>query len=68
MVNWEAAFSMVLGVILRKSLYRFQEVGQIAIEFVSLFASAVRFSGLVHRRPIPVSARYARFSSMVVTY
>ncbi|KAG1338105.1 hypothetical protein COCNU_04G004110 [Cocos nucifera] len=67
-MNWEDAFSIVLGVIMRKSLYRFQEVGQIAMEFVSLFTSAVRFSGLVYRRPIPVSARYAHLSSMVATY
>ncbi|KAM0953772.1 hypothetical protein DsansV1_C01g0003501 [Dioscorea sansibarensis] len=62
MANWETAISVVLGVVMRKSICRFQEVGQIAMEFMSVFATAIRFSGLVFRRPVAVPA--GRFSSM----
>ena len=66
MGSWEAAVSVVLGVIMRKSFCRFQEVGQMAIEFMSVLFTAVRFSGVVFRRPVALSTRtYSPMSSMV---
>ncbi|KAH7677746.1 hypothetical protein IHE45_07G103900 [Dioscorea alata] len=68
MANWETAISIVLGVVMRKSICRFQEVGQIAMEFMSVFATAIRFSGLVFRRPVAVPAgRYSSVPSSMVS-
>lgn len=66
MASWEAAVSVVLGVIMRKSFCRFQEVSQVAIEFMSVLITASRFAGVVFRRPVALSARrYSPMSSMV---
>ncbi|KAJ0978423.1 hypothetical protein J5N97_013897 [Dioscorea zingiberensis] len=69
MASWEAAVSVVLGVIMRKSFCRFQEVGVVAMEFMSVLVTAIRFSGVVFRRPVALSARrYTPLSSMVARH
>ncbi|KAL0914952.1 hypothetical protein M5K25_015345 [Dendrobium thyrsiflorum] len=51
MVNWEAMISVVLGVIMRKCICRFHEAGLVVMEFVSVFESALRSSGIVFWQP-----------------
>lgn len=68
MGSWEAVISVVLGVIMRKSICRFQEIGKVAKEFMSVLSTAVWFSGLVYRRPVAVTTRYSPVSSMVARH
>ncbi|XP_008809985.2 uncharacterized protein LOC103721513 [Phoenix dactylifera] len=64
MGSWEAVISVVLGVIMRKSICRFQEMGKMAMEFISVLSTALRFSGLLFRRPVPVPTTYSPMSSV----
>ncbi|WOK95855.1 hypothetical protein Cni_G04562 [Canna indica] len=56
---WEEAIYVVLGVIMRKSICRFHEAAQMAMELISLLSTAARFSGVAFRQPIPVPVRYS---------
>lgn len=68
MINWDDAASVVLAVVMRKSICRFQEMGVVAAEFVSVLVSAVRFSSLVFRRHVPVPTRHPPLSTMVARH
>ncbi|KAG0468049.1 hypothetical protein HPP92_017377 [Vanilla planifolia] len=51
MTNWEAFVSVVLGVIMRKSICRFQEASLMAMELIAIFASTLRSSSMVYMQP-----------------
>ncbi|KAJ8500405.1 hypothetical protein OPV22_010957 [Ensete ventricosum] len=65
---WEEAIHVVLGVIMRKSFCRLHEVSHMAMEFISLVSTALLFSGVALRRPVPVPPRYSPLSSMVARH
>lgn len=64
MVSWESAISVVLGVIMRKSICMLHEASKMIIEYMSVATAAVRFTGYAVRGPVWVQVAYSPLSSM----
>lgn len=69
---WETGVWIVLGVMMRKCLCRFDELGELVSDLVSVVLSAIRFSRVMVLRSSPSSsvaaARYSPRSSMAARH
>ncbi|PKU62552.1 hypothetical protein MA16_Dca024683 [Dendrobium catenatum] len=67
MARWETTISIVMGVVIRKSLCCFAELGLVMLDLISVFTSTVRFSSFFFRQQGPFSggSQYSPYSSML---
>nr|DAD26394.1 TPA_asm: hypothetical protein HUJ06_027862 [Nelumbo nucifera] len=68
MGRFEDGISILLGVILRKSICRLQDLGYLVMDLISVIVSTIRFSELVFRRSTATSGRYSPMSSMIARH
>ncbi|KAL0922962.1 hypothetical protein M5K25_006997 [Dendrobium thyrsiflorum] len=67
MARWETTISIVMGVVIRKSLCCFAELGLVMLDLISVFMSTVRFSSFFFRQQGPFSgdSQNSPYSSML---
>ncbi|RZS26779.1 hypothetical protein BHM03_00060173 [Ensete ventricosum] len=75
LIHCDVAFFTVMGIwvssesCVEESLPKgLHEVSHMAMEFISLVSTALLFSGVALRRPVPVPPRYSPLSSMVARH
>lgn len=60
--------SVLVNVILRKSIYVYKEFALLMVDFLPVMVSTIRFSRFFFRPTTVVSARYSPMSSMVARH